>query len=239
MEPGIGRRRASDCSRRVHARVTDSSGSNRGRRASRPGSCWIGKGAPVLLVSTVRFSALASGTETVLLRSTGQYFFERAGGTWKIVSFQVVRNDTPREAEVRRRALIAVVMLLAWVAGSTFGSIAELPAASARTPAVVIGRAHGGYVPDPTGRRTITILAIGSDARPGQNPLASRADSIHVIFLHPREAAGGVVGIPRDSSCRSPASARPRSTPRCPAADRRAWCRRSSRTSARGSTTGR
>ncbi|MET1012087.1 MAG: LCP family protein [Actinomycetota bacterium] len=100
---------------------------------------------------------------------------------------------------MRRRALIAVVMLLAWVAGSTFGSIAELPAASARTPAVVIGRAHGGYVPDPTGRRTITILAIGSDARPGQNPLASRADSIHVIFVHPRKQQAVVVGIPRDS----------------------------------------
>jgi hypothetical protein len=56
------------------------------------------EGAPVLLVSTVRFSALATGKDTVLLRSTGQYFFERTGGTWKIVSFQVVRNDAPREA---------------------------------------------------------------------------------------------------------------------------------------------
>ena len=55
------------------------------------------EGSPVLLVSTVRFSALASGSETVLLRSTGQYFLERAGSTWRIVSFQVVRNDTPRE----------------------------------------------------------------------------------------------------------------------------------------------
>jgi LCP family protein required for cell wall assembly len=79
------------------------------------------------------------------------------------------------------------------------GSIAQLPAASARTPAVVIGRAHGGYTPDPTGRRTITILAIGSDARPGQSPLDSRADSIHVIFLHPRRQQAVVVGIPRDS----------------------------------------
>ena len=63
----------------------------------------------------------------------------------------------------------------------------------------MFGRAHGGYTPDPTGRRTITILAIGSDARPGQNPLASRADSIHVIFLHPRRQQAVVVGIPRDS----------------------------------------
>ena len=60
-----------------------------------------------------------------------------------------------------RRAAVAVVVLLAWVAGSTIGSIAELPAAAARTPGIVFGRAHGGYTPDPTGRRTITILAIG------------------------------------------------------------------------------
>ena len=98
-----------------------------------------------------------------------------------------------------RRAAVAVVVLLAWVAGSTIGSIAGLPAAHARTPGIVFGRAHGGYTPDPTGRRTITILAIGSDARPGQNPLASRADSIHVIFLHPRKQRAVVVGIPRDS----------------------------------------
>jgi hypothetical protein len=55
------------------------------------------EGAPELLVSIVRFSAVASGTEVVTLRSTGQYFFERVGGTWKIVSFHVVRNDTTAE----------------------------------------------------------------------------------------------------------------------------------------------
>jgi LCP family protein required for cell wall assembly len=100
---------------------------------------------------------------------------------------------------MRHRAWIAIGVLAAWVTGSTVGSIAELPAATARTPAIVIGRAHGGYVPDPTGRRTITILAIGSDARPGQNPLRSRSDSLHVIFLHPRRQQAVIVGIPRDS----------------------------------------
>jgi hypothetical protein len=55
-------------------------------------------GAPVLVESTVRFSALASGTDTVLLRSTGQFLFERVGGAWRIVSFRVVRDDRPGEA---------------------------------------------------------------------------------------------------------------------------------------------
>jgi hypothetical protein len=56
------------------------------------------EGAPVLVVSTVRFSALASGSDTVLLRSNGRFLFERVGRTWKVVSFQVTRNDRIREA---------------------------------------------------------------------------------------------------------------------------------------------
>lgn len=98
-----------------------------------------------------------------------------------------------------RRVLVVATLLISWVAGSTFGSIAGLPAANARTAGVVIGKAHGGYTPEPTGRRTITILAVGSDARPGQDPLHSRADSIHVIFFQPRKGQAVIVGIPRDS----------------------------------------
>ena len=93
-----------------------------------------------------------------------------------------------------RRVLVVATLLISGVAGSTFGSIAGLPAANARTAGVVIGKAHGGYTPEPTGRRTITILAVGSDARPGQNPLRSRADSIHVIFLQPRKGQAVIVG---------------------------------------------
>jgi len=54
-------------------------------------------GGPTLLLSFVRFSADAMGPEPVTLRSTGQFFFERVRGSWKIVSFHVTRTDTPRE----------------------------------------------------------------------------------------------------------------------------------------------
>jgi hypothetical protein len=54
-------------------------------------------GKPTLLVSVVRFSAAALGSEPVTLRSNGQFFFERVGGSWKIVSFHVTRTDAPRE----------------------------------------------------------------------------------------------------------------------------------------------
>jgi hypothetical protein len=55
-------------------------------------------GSPTLLVSIVRFSAAAIGPEPVTFRSNGQFFFERLGGTWRIVSFHITRTDTPREA---------------------------------------------------------------------------------------------------------------------------------------------
>lgn len=56
------------------------------------------QGAPVLLVSVVRFTAVATGPDEVVLRSVGQYFFERVGRAWRIVSFDVTRNDGPRQA---------------------------------------------------------------------------------------------------------------------------------------------
>jgi LCP family protein required for cell wall assembly len=43
------------------------------------------------------------------------------------------------------------------------------------------------------------VLVIGSDARPGQNPLGYRADSIHLIGVAPASGNGAIVGIPRDA----------------------------------------
>ena len=54
------------------------------------------QGSPVMLVSVVRFSAVATGADEVVLRSVGQYLFERVGRAWRIVSFDVTRNDRPR-----------------------------------------------------------------------------------------------------------------------------------------------
>ncbi len=42
-------------------------------------------------------------------------------------------------------------------------------------------------------------LVIGSDARPGQNPLGYRADSLHLVGMVPGTGQGSIVGIPRDS----------------------------------------
>lgn len=47
--------------------------------------------------------------------------------------------------------------------------------------------------------RVIWILALGSDARPGQPLLRSRADAIQLVGLNTRTGAATSIGIPRDS----------------------------------------
>ena len=45
----------------------------------------------------------------------------------------------------------------------------------------------------------VWILALGSDARPGQAVTSQRADAIQLVGLNLRTGAGTMVGIPRDS----------------------------------------
>lgn len=45
----------------------------------------------------------------------------------------------------------------------------------------------------------IWILALGSDARPGQNVVRSRADAIQLVGINPRTGAATTIGVPRDS----------------------------------------
>ena len=40
---------------------------------------------------------------------------------------------------------------------------------------------------------------IGSDARPGESPEATRGDSLHIVGVNPAKGAISILGIPRDS----------------------------------------
>ncbi len=67
-------------------------------------------------------------------------------------------------------------------------------------PVVQIHSVHGAsFLPALEGRRPIFILAIGSDARTGGDPLHSRGDSIHIIGLDPARQRATILGFPRDS----------------------------------------
>lgn len=48
-------------------------------------------------------------------------------------------------------------------------------------------------------RGTLFILALGSDARPGQSVTRARADSIHIIGINLGRRKASIVGIPRDA----------------------------------------
>ena len=98
---------------------------------------------------------------------------------------------------MRRSVIVLGLVILAWAIGSTVGSVSTPRAAAGA--AIVVGKPRVHFAPKLPGRRTITILAVGSDARPGQDPLRLRADSIHLLFLSPRTERAVVAGIPRDS----------------------------------------
>ena len=97
-----------------------------------------------------------------------------------------------------KRLAIGVLALAVWVAGSALGAIGGTAPAVARS-GIVVGKAHAAYTPSLDGEDPITILAVGSGARPGEDVLHSLADSLHVIFIDPATHKASIIGIPRDS----------------------------------------
>jgi LCP family protein required for cell wall assembly len=52
---------------------------------------------------------------------------------------------------------------------------------------------------EPVPDKLMFILAAGSDARPGEDMLKTRADSIHLLCVNPATGQGTLLGFPRDS----------------------------------------
>jgi LCP family protein required for cell wall assembly len=100
--------------------------------------------------------------------------------------------------KLRMLAGLALLGLLAWVGANAF--LGPPRRAGAQTATMEIRRAQkAGYLPRPSRDRLIVILAIGSDARPGERVDRLRADSIHLIAVNPKKGAGTILGFPRDS----------------------------------------
>ena len=113
------------------------------------------------MVAITRFEAVGTGKDgdDVRMTSRGQYVFQQVDGEWRVVSFKVLRDNEVEAAavaerepvgehgmNVRRRTLIAVTALVAWVAGSALGSLGAVAPASAQA-GLVIGKAHAGFAP--------------------------------------------------------------------------------------------
>jgi polyisoprenyl-teichoic acid--peptidoglycan teichoic acid transferase len=98
----------------------------------------------------------------------------------------------------RRRAAVIATLLVAWIAGTTFGTGPAAPRANAY-PVFQLQQAHAGYVPTLDGTSPIFILFLGSDARPGETITGQRSDSIHLVALNPARKTASILGFPRDS----------------------------------------
>jgi len=99
---------------------------------------------------------------------------------------------------VRRRVALALTALTAWMLGAAVGTTPGAPATAA--PLLVLKAAHTAqFLPALDGKKPVFILALGSDARPGQNILRERSDSIHIIGVNPAKHAASILGFPRDS----------------------------------------
>ena len=87
---------------------------------------------------------------------------------------------------------------MAWVAGTTLGTVAPARRAAAG-PVFELQQAHAGYVPTLDGTSPIFILFLGSDARPGETITGQRSDSIHLVAINPAKHKAAILGFPRDS----------------------------------------
>lgn len=60
----------------------------------------------------------------------------------------------------------------------------------------------------PIPENLVFILVLGSDARPREELLATRADSIHLVAVNPASGQGTIVGFPRDAYVQFPRGGR-------------------------------
>jgi polyisoprenyl-teichoic acid--peptidoglycan teichoic acid transferase len=92
---------------------------------------------------------------------------------------------------VRARRLVVLAAVLVATA-------VVVPSAAVRQPAatlVKVGTARGIDHPE----NVVWVLCIGSDARPGQNPVRTRGDAIQLVGLNLKTGDAVDFGVPRDS----------------------------------------
>ena len=97
-----------------------------------------------------------------------------------------------RGRHLRRALRLGVLAVVLAVAGLVVPNSAVTPA---QVTLVKVHRASGvDLTPD-----VVWILAVGSDARPGENMLRTRGDALQLIGLNTQTGAAAAIGIPRDS----------------------------------------
>src|SRR2546425_10466461 len=101
-----------------------------------------------------------------------------------------------------KRSGLAAVLAGVLLTGLAVFGVRQLAARPAEASTVVleIHSLHGAsFVPALQGKRPLFILALGSDARPGESIAKQRSDSIHIIGIDPAHDRATILGFPRDS----------------------------------------
>ncbi len=90
-------------------------------------------------------------------------------------------------------AVLAVTAVVVPDAGPapTLATLVRMEDAKGVDPTTADGVAHSD--------RVLWVLMLGSDARPGENPLRTRADAIQMVGVNLRTGRAVSIGIPRDS----------------------------------------
>ena len=97
--------------------------------------------------------------------------------------------ETVKTRSVRRLVVLGVVLALV--------AFMMPPATVRQAPMSLVKVSTAGAVDHP--RHVVWILCLGSDARPGQSVIRTRADAIQLVGLNLHTGAGTVIGVPRDS----------------------------------------
>jgi len=118
-------------------------------------------------------------------------------GTATATSGPQVITSAPDEREAAKAVSSGV-----FVDPAPFGGGGAEPANSSAL-AVPDGNPWAAPIPfttsEPVPDKLVFILAAGSDARPGEDLLKTRADSIHLLCINPLTGEGTILGFPRDS----------------------------------------
>jgi len=96
-----------------------------------------------------------------------------------------------RQRVFRAAKLVALGVILAVVT-------LALPDSSPKSTEFALVKVHEASAAD-INRHVISILAVGSDARPGEDFTHTRGDALQLVTINTQTHAASVIGVPRDS----------------------------------------
>lgn len=95
----------------------------------------------------------------------------------------------------RRIGRISKLVTLALVLGVVALTVPDSAVKSTEMTLVKVDNAQATAI----GPDVISILAVGSDARPGEDMTHSRGDALQLVTINTRTHAASIIGVPRDS----------------------------------------